>query len=71
MKNLDLTKEIFKKYNIKYHELTEGDYTYIMPFKDSDIENYIFVQNYGLVPLEKSEQFNEFMEFYKGNIASY
>lgn len=71
MKNLDLVKETFKKYGIKFHELVEGDNTYIMPFKEGDTDGYIFVDGYGLIKLTKSGQFSNFMEFNNGDIASY
>jgi hypothetical protein len=65
MSNLELVQETFKKYGIKFHKLVEGNYTYIMPFKDNDVDGY------GLVPLTKSGQFSNFMEFQRGDIASY
>jgi hypothetical protein len=71
MNNLEIVEVTLKKYGIKFHKLVEGDSTYIMPFKDGDKEGHIFVNGYGLVPLTKSGQFRDFMEFYMGNIASY
>ena len=71
MTNLELVQETLKKYGIKFHKLVEGDYTYIMTFKDNDIDGHIYVNGYGLVPLTKSGQFSNFMEFYKGDVASY
>jgi hypothetical protein len=71
MNNLEIVEVTLKKYDIKFHKLVEGDYTYIMPFKDGDKDGYIFVSGYGLIPLVKSGQFRDFMEFYKGDIASY
>ena len=71
MKDLDLVKETFIKYKIKFHELVEDKSTYIMPFKDGDINGHIFINGYGLIPLTKSGQFINYMEFYNGDIASY
>lgn len=71
MTNLELVQETFKKYGIKFHKLVEGDSTYIMPFKDKDVDGHIHVEGYGLAKLVKSGQFSNFMEFYKGDIASY
>jgi hypothetical protein len=71
MSNLELVLETFKKYGIKFHILVEGNYTYIMPFKDNDVDGHIYVNGYGLVPLTKSGQFSKFMEFHNGDIASY
>jgi hypothetical protein len=42
-----------------------------MPFKDKDVDGHIYVEGYGLAKLVKSGQFSNFMEFYKGDIASY
>lgn len=71
MNNLELVQETFKKYGIKFHKLVEGDSTYIMPFKDKDIDGHIYVEGYGLIELTKSCQFSKYMEFYKNDIASY
>jgi len=71
MTNLELVQEKLKKYGIKFHKLVEGDWTYIMLFKDKDVDGHIYVEGHGLVKLAKSGQFSNFMEFYKGNIASY
>lgn len=71
MNNLELTETIFKKYGIKYHKITEGDYTYVNPFDKKDTEGHIFVEGYGLVKLEYPNQLTTFTEFYKGDIASY
>ena len=71
MSNLELVQETFKKYGIKFHKLVEGNYTYIMTFKDNDVDGHIYVDGYGLVPLTKSGQFSNFMEFHNGDIASY
>lgn len=71
MNNLELTEAIFKKYGIKYHKITEGDYTYVNPFNTKDTNGHIFVEGYGLVELTDSRQLTTFIEFHKGDIASY
>lgn len=71
MKNLELVEVTLRKYGIKFHKLVEGDYTYIMPFDDKDIDGHLYVNGFGLVPLKESGQLTNPMEFYNGNIASY
>jgi len=71
MNNLEIVKATLQKYDIKFHELIENDYVYIMPFRSGDKEGFINVVDYGLIPLTKSSQFSDFMEFYQGNIASF
>jgi hypothetical protein len=69
--DLQIVEITLTKYKIKFHKLIEDDTTYIMPFKDKDIDDHIYVQGYGLVKLTKSCQFSNFMEFCKGSLASY
>ena len=71
MNNLELTKVVLTKCGIRFHELVDGEWVYIMSFKDGDIKNHINVEGYGLVELKKSCQFSNYMEFHKGDIASY
>ena len=71
MTNLDLVQETFKKYGIRFHKLVKGDYAYIMPYKEKDTDGHIYVDGHGLVKLTRSIQFTDYMEFYKGDIASY
>lgn len=74
MKNktdLDIIKIYLSKYNIKYHELTENEYSFIEPFNIGDAEGFLNVEGFGLIPLEKSGQLLNFIEFRNGMIVSY
>jgi hypothetical protein len=35
------------------------------------MDGHLYVEGYGMIPLEKSEQLTDFMEFHNGKIASY
>lgn len=65
MSDLEITK-----YKIKYHELKEGEYSYIQPFDMGDKFKQLYVKGYGLHPLTESGQLHNFIEFLNGKIVS-
>jgi len=68
--DLSKLKNTFDELGIKYHELQEGEYTYIQKFGAHDQKGYLGVMG-GICPLTKSEQLNNFLEFHNGKLVSW
>jgi len=71
MSDLQIVKIVLDKYKIGYHELEEGEYTYIQPRQIRDGYKQLYVEGYGLYPLKESGQLTDFIEFLNGKIVSY
>lgn len=72
MTDLQKLKKTYDELGIRYHEVVEDGYTYIDKMSAHDKPGYIYVMQYGLVPLTKGIQLPKFIEFDKnGKIASW
>ena len=69
--DLEMCRITLKKYFGNFHEIQSGEYTYLQPYRKGDMDGHLYVEGYGMVPLEKPEQLTDFMEFHNGKIASY
>lgn len=69
--DLEMVKITLKKYFGNFHEIQSGEYTYLQPYRKGDMDGHLYVEGYGMVPLENPGQLTDFMEFHNGKIISY